>query len=921
MRYLFLWICCFLPFLSSAQQSTSTWYLGKGTVLNFSQDPVQVSTSLSIPAQAGAATYTSPSGQVVLSVTETGIFNRAGQLLPGGRFAESFAFQPVNPNLLATRSTAEHVLIVAAPGTAQRCYVFYLGPDKGPLKPAGTGTQLNYALVDVAANNGAGAVVRIDQVVTENLHGFFTVSTRCADEGFWLVTEANTNPTTGSDRVLAFRVTSAGIAPPVVSVPITIGHSYSYKFSPTGEQLVFNYDGNADTPGRRVAGVAVARFDPTTGAVSNLIRLGAPGWEAEFSASGRMLYLVKADSVVQYDLSSGDPARIRASGTVLQVSQGNHNYRKAQLAPDGRIYVDMVSNFANVVPNELAVIAFPERRGVAAAFTSRAVVLPQLVRFLPKLAAHSLYSPPLQPDAGPDVVVCEDQSASLRGVPLTGHPTTWSPATYLSTTTTATPTFRYTGPPLKDTLTLSYALSFFDGTCTRQDLMLVKVLPLPPTPVIAGSQSVCPGVVGVAYRVTPQPGHTYRWRVSGGTVASGQGTATVRVNWGRANGAAQVQVEVLNTRQCPGPAAVLPVRLNAVLQPAMPQGPVRVCLNQRVNIAYEVAPTAGSVYTWTVRGVRVRAGQGTSQVAVDWDGAGVHALSVAETSTTPDALCFGTSGPLRVTVFQDSTQGHLTAASIGPGADTESTLTWSFSQALRAGQPQALLRRAAGAPAWQPVAVVADTVRTYQDQGLDADQTSYEYLVRAYNDCGELIAAPLHRTVRLTASPSSSAAGPIQLDWTAYLGWPAGVTGYEVWRRLDTEPDFIRLRQIRGSTLQLNNVETTAGFNHHYRIRALTRGAAAWSNTVDLAFEHALVIPNIFTPNGDGHNDTFFIPNLVLYPDNVLVVFNRWGKKVYEQSAYKGEWAASAEAAGLFYYQLHLRRGNTSIKGWVEVVK
>ena len=911
-RCFFLWVCCFLPFLSSAQQSSSAWYLGKGTVLNFGQGPVQVSTSLSAPAQAGAATYTSPSGQVLLSVTETGIFNRAGQLLPGGRFAESFAFQPLDPNLYATRSTAEHILIVAEPGTAQRCYVFYLGPDKGPLKPAGTGAQLNYALVDVAANNGAGAIVRIDRVVTENLHGFFTVSTRCADEGFWLVTEANTHPTTGSDRILAFRVTSAGIAPPVVSVPSTIGHSYGYKFSPTGEQLVFNYDGNASTPARRVAGVAVARFNPTTGAVSNLIRLGAPGWEAEFSASGRMLYLIKPDSVVQYDVSSGDQTQIRASGTVLRAGHGN--YRKAQLAPDGRIYVDVVSN-------ELAVIAFPERRGVAAAFASGAVSLPQPVSFLPKLATHSLYSPPLQPDAGPDVVVCQDQSASLRGVPLPGHPTTWSPATYLSTTTTATPTFRYTGPPLTDTLTLSYALSFFDGTCTRQDLVLVKVLPPPPTPVISGSQSVCPGVVGVAYRVTPQPGYTYRWRVTGGTVVSGQGTAAVQVNWGSANGAAQVQAEVLNTRQCPGPPAVLPVRINAVLQPATPQGPIRVCLNQRLNIAYETAPTTGSVYTWAVQGGRVRAGQGTAQVAVDWDGVGVHALRVAETSTTSDAVCFGTSDPLRVTVFQDSTQGQVTAASIGPGADTESTVTWSFSQALRSGRPQDLLRRAAGTPTWQSVAMVANTVRTYQDKGLDADQISYEYRIRAYNDCDELIEAPLHRTVRLTASPSSSAAGPVQLAWTAYLGWPAGVTGYELWRRLGTEPAFIRLRQVSGSTLKLSDVETTAGFEHHYRIRALTHDAAAWSNTVDLTFEHALVIPNIFTPNGDGHNDAFFIPNLALYPDNVLVVFNRWGKKVYEQSAYKGEWAASTEAAGLFYYHLYLRRGNTSIKGWVEVVK
>jgi gliding motility-associated-like protein len=46
-----------------------------------------------------------------------------------------------------------------------------------------------------------------------------------------------------------------------------------------------------------------------------------------------------------------------------------------------------------------------------------------------------------------------------------------------------------------------------------------------------------------------------------------------------------------------------------------------------------------------------------------------------------------------------------------------------------------------------------------------------------------------------------------------------------------------------------------------------------------------------FTPNADGINDTWTIASLEYYPDNLILVFNRWGQKVYEHSgAYTDPW-------------------------------
>ena len=42
--------------------------------------------------------------------------------------------------------------------------------------------------------------------------------------------------------------------------------------------------------------------------------------------------------------------------------------------------------------------------------------------------------------------------------------------------------------------------------------------------------------------------------------------------------------------------------------------------------------------------------------------------------------------------------------------------------------------------------------------------------------------------------------------------------------------------------------------------------------------------PNIFTPNGDGANDVWFIENIEYYPNATVSIFNRLGMIVWESS-------------------------------------
>ena len=92
--------------------------------------------------------------------------------------------------------------------------------------------------------------------------------------------------------------------------------------------------------------------------------------------------------------------------------------------------------------------------------------------------------------------------------------------------------------------------------------------------------------------------------------------------------------------------------------------------------------------------------------------------------------------------------------------------------------------------------------------------------------------------------------------------------------------------------------------------------------------EDSLVFPNIITPNGDGINDYFDITNLTpdSYPRNALVIFNRWGKKVYEKENYypdDDKWDGKGLPDGTYFYVLtyegFIRKGE--FKGSLTILR
>jgi gliding motility-associated-like protein len=87
-----------------------------------------------------------------------------------------------------------------------------------------------------------------------------------------------------------------------------------------------------------------------------------------------------------------------------------------------------------------------------------------------------------------------------------------------------------------------------------------------------------------------------------------------------------------------------------------------------------------------------------------------------------------------------------------------------------------------------------------------------------------------------------------------------------------------------------------------------------------------LDVPTLFTPNGDGVNDVFYIPGVESYPNNELIVADRNDQVVYRKAGYKNDWGGINELgfsqqgqklpADTYFYTLKLEDGRSLQTGF-----
>lgn len=102
-------------------------------------------------------------------------------------------------------------------------------------------------------------------------------------------------------------------------------------------------------------------------------------------------------------------------------------------------------------------------------------------------------------------------------------------------------------------------------------------------------------------------------------------------------------------------------------------------------------------------------------------------------------------------------------------------------------------------------------------------------------------------------------------------------------------------------------------------------GSCSVTDSIFIKVLLAPVVPNAFSPNGDGINDTWKIRYLESYPGATIDVFNRYGQKVFSSTGYITEWDGNFKGSplpvGTYYYIINPKNGRPSISGSVTIIK
>ncbi|UEG49097.1 gliding motility-associated C-terminal domain-containing protein [Ferruginibacter lapsinanis] len=87
-------------------------------------------------------------------------------------------------------------------------------------------------------------------------------------------------------------------------------------------------------------------------------------------------------------------------------------------------------------------------------------------------------------------------------------------------------------------------------------------------------------------------------------------------------------------------------------------------------------------------------------------------------------------------------------------------------------------------------------------------------------------------------------------------------------------------------------------------------------------------IPNAFSPNKDGINDTWIIENLEDYPAASVSIFNRYGQMIFESlsggytsTPWDGMYKGNPVPVGTYYYIIKLQQNKPAISGSISVIR
>ncbi|HOY96936.1 MAG TPA: gliding motility-associated C-terminal domain-containing protein, partial [Catalimonadaceae bacterium] len=463
----------------------------------------------------------------------------------------------------------------------------------------------------------------------------------------------------------------------------------------------------------------------------------------------------------------------------------------------------------------------------------------------------------------------------------------------------------------------------------QSDTLFVRINPSPDsTLLVNGLASVCgkPSGTNEWYNLNGFTGSTYNWQVvPDAAIVGGQNSDSLQISWVN-SGNYQVSVVETSNKGCVGRTRLATIVVNPLPSPGLLNlTNLTICPNdlQKGYFASSAPGFENSTFQWTVSGGTPSTPLNDKFLGVNWSEAGPYGLTLTETTSA------GCKKDSIIPLNADPSSLVMKNVSLFEADENQVKIEFDMtSQSTNPGEIS-VWRKEVGAPVstWAIIKTgIAKNITSYIDEPGSTSTKAYQYKVSGTNVCAKGIEGDVHNTILLNVTPLQIS-DSTKLKWNAYIGWPGNVKSYSVLRKLDNESSMVDYETgIAAAQNPARGYQNASdGFKHCYRIETFDNSGqyTSFSNTVCVTFDNPLSFYNLITPNGDDMNDEWSIKNLHLYPENELMIFDRWGRKIFSRNNYNNSdlWTADDQQDGVYFYKFLVPSKGLTFQGWLTVRK
>lgn len=487
--------------------------------------------------------------------------------------------------------------------------------------------------------------------------------------------------------------------------------------------------------------------------------------------------------------------------------------------------------------------------------------------------------------------ICSGQTTNLvataTGGTVTGY--TWSPGNLTGSTVTVSPAASTT-----------YTVSGQDNNgCTVSATVAVTVNPMPTSAFTVSPSAVCQGTSQtVSFTGSAGSTATYNWNFNGATIQSGTGAGPYTILF-NTPGNYTVELQVTETG-CTSTTSTQPVTVSSPVTAGFQVSSSTICSGTTINVTFTGSAASTATPVWNWGGGIVQSGTGFGPFTVQYNSTGTITLTVN------DGTCTSTASPQTITVIPSPVAAFTTDVVKGcPPAiinftsqsQHADTYQWNFGDGGTSTDPDPQYT-------YNSTGIFTVTL-TVTSQGQCTDVITKTDLIR-------IDPAPIPF---FTSNPDTYI--PLELHLASFS-----------FSNASQNADSYKWNFGDGTTSSAVNPVYHYRFPGNYRVTLYAMNSAGCIDSFSREFytvlpDKILVIPNAFSPNGDGTNDRWDINGLRGYPDCTIEIFNRWGQPVFYNRGYTAPWDGTYKGSALpvatYYYVI-----KTSIKtytGWVALIR